>query len=406
MFANTNKVTEMQYRAFEHKHTLGKTTDVFDSHIYRRLLGKNIDIDGKQASHEYFMDPRDVALGLSTDGFGPFKRCKTTCWPIVLFNYNLPPEVQFHSNTIIGLGTIPGKPVDTDSFLWLAFEEFVRLQMGVKAFDSLAGELFLLQAYLILVFGDIPAMSMVMRMNGHNRFSPCRACKILGVHIPGAKTYYVPLDRSQHPEVRQDRTAVAAYDPAELPLRTEKEMLHQAKEVRDTPNITTATQLSKKYGIKGVPLLSYLKSLSSPLSFPYNFMHLIWENLIPNLILHWTGEFKGLDEGTGEYEIAPKVWQAIGTAGATAGSTIPSAFGTQTPNIATNKYAFSAEMWSFWTLYLGPILLRQRFHHQCYYNHFVELVKLLHMCLQFEISANEIQTVRVGFIKWVVGYEM
>ena len=46
-------------------------------------------------SHEYFSGPRDIALGLSTDGFAPFKRHKSTAWPLVLFNYNLSPETQF-----------------------------------------------------------------------------------------------------------------------------------------------------------------------------------------------------------------------------------------------------------------------------------------------------------------------
>jgi len=37
-----------------------------------------------------------------------------------------------------------------------------------------------------------------------------------------------------------------------------------------------------------------LSSLSFPVSFPYNFMHLIWTNLIPNLICFWTGKFKDI----------------------------------------------------------------------------------------------------------------
>ena len=34
--------------------------------------------------------------------------------------------------------------------------------MGVKAFDAISLSIFLLHAYLILVFGDIPAMALVM----------------------------------------------------------------------------------------------------------------------------------------------------------------------------------------------------------------------------------------------------
>ena len=246
-----------------------------------------------------------------------------------------------------------------------------------------------------------------MRMTGHNGFSPCRMCKILGVRMPNSTNniYYVPLDRSQHPDVADSESAIAVYDATALPLRTEELMLQQAREVRDASSKTEKGRLSKRYGVKGVSILSYLKSLSFPLSFPYDFMHLIWENLIPNLVLFWTGEFKGLDEGIEEYQLQPKVWQAIGSAIAAAGSTIPSVFGARPRDPATHASSYSAEAWSFWTLYLGPVLLRRRFRKQRYYSHFIELVKLLQICLQFEITTEEIQIVRDGFIKWVEDYE-
>jgi hypothetical protein len=68
-------------------------------------------------------------------------------------------------------------------------------------------------------------------------------------------------------------------------------------------------------------------------------------------------------------------------------------------------WKFPTDMWSFWTLYLGPILLRNRFQNPTYYKHFVKLVTLLNICLQFEITNEEIGTVREGFIKWVQEYE-
>jgi hypothetical protein len=66
----------------------------------------------------------------------------------------------------------------------------------------------------------------------------------------------------------------------------------QAKEVESAPTEIQQEELAKAYGIKGVPLLSALRSLRFPQLFPYDFMHLIWENLIPNLILFWSGHFK------------------------------------------------------------------------------------------------------------------
>ena len=38
-------------------------------------------------------DPRNVRLGLASDGFNPFRTMSVShsTWPIVLINYNLPP---------------------------------------------------------------------------------------------------------------------------------------------------------------------------------------------------------------------------------------------------------------------------------------------------------------------------
>ena len=40
-----------------------------------------------------------------------------------------------------------------------------------------------------------------------------------------------------------------------------------------------------------------------------------------------------------------------------------------------------------------------------YYKHFVLLVKLLTICLKFEITCEEIDLVRAGFIDWVEKYK-
>ena len=172
------------------------------------------------------------------------------------------------------------------------------------------------------------------------------------------------------------------------------------------PSNAEAERRSKLHGIKGLPLLSHLPSLSFPHSFPYDFMHLIWENLIPNLVQHWIGNFKGLGEGQHCYIFDATVWQAIGEATARTGSTLPSIFGPRLGNIAQDKgKAGTADAWSVWTLYIAPVLLRQRFHHQRYYKHFVDLVKLLILCLEFEQTKEEISRIRSGFIAWVNKYE-
>ena len=81
-------------------------------------------------------------------------------------------------------------------------------------------------------------------------------------------------------------------------------------------------------------------------------MHLIWANLIPNLILLWTGKFKDLDHDNEGYILAPHVWQAIGEATLNVGQTIPAAFGSNIPNIAVEKSQMTAETHSIWMVYL------------------------------------------------------
>ncbi|TFY75790.1 hypothetical protein EWM64_g8222 [Hericium alpestre] len=184
-----------------------------------------------------------------------------------------------------------------------------------------------------------------------------------------------------------------------------KEIMEQAHAVQFALMQSESNQLAKQYGIKGICIISWLSSISLSKSFPYDFMHLIWENLIKNLVLLWTGAFKGLDEGLGSYQLTPTVWDAIGAATAASGSTIPGCYGARPPNILSDHSSTTADTWSFWTLYLGPVLLRQKFNSIKYYNHFTELVRLLHLCLQFTLTVSEIDTIRKGFKNWVVEFE-
>ncbi|KAI0749059.1 hypothetical protein C8Q74DRAFT_1320437 [Fomes fomentarius] len=122
-------------------------------------------------------------------------------------------------------------------------------------------------------------------------------------------------------------------------------------------------------------------------------MHLIFENVLKNLLMLWTGDYKGLDTGSGEYQIVPTVWDAIGAASIQSGDTIPSVFGPRPPNHC------------FWSLYIGPVLLKGHFKHSRYYNHFVQFVKLINMCLQYEVSEQERIELKTGFNDWVWDYE-
>ena len=137
-------------------------------------------------------------------------------------------------------------------------------------------------------------------MKGHNSLSPYRMCKIKGLCVPNSRatTHYVPLDQQRHPDVINTlvEATVTKYDPADLPLHHHDEILDMGRQVQQASTNAEAERLAKEYGVKGVPILSFVRSVQLPWSFPYDFMHLIFENLVPNLIQLWTDDFKDLGD--------------------------------------------------------------------------------------------------------------
>ena len=389
---------KMQYRhEYCEKRDVENVTDVFDGALYQELCQQEVTANGKVYPHRYFSDRRDIALGLSLDGFAPFKRRSNSAWPVILFNYNLPPDLRTHLDHILCYGIIPGpkSPKDVDSFLVPLYNELTQLSDGVgEALDLTAEEFFVLRAYLILLFGDIPAMSKLLMMKGHNGHCPCRFCEIRGVRVPGEKANYFPLHR-------EDRT----HDPLSLRRRHHRRFIKQAKRVITAETVAKSDRLSRKYGIKGLPGLFLLGSVRFPASFPFDFMHLIFENLVPNLVRHYTGDFKGLDTGTEAYELPKQVWEAVTAAAAQSGDTIPSEFGARMPNISTERSSMTAETWSTWITSLGPILLQGRFSRPTYYEHFSKLSGLVRLCMSYEMRRSDIELIRNGFAEWVQEYE-
>jgi len=387
---------QLKYR-HTHSHT-GRDDDVirdvFDGSVYQGLLEKQVVVGGQTQGHKYFSDSHDVALGISLDGVTYFSRHKHSVWPVILINYNLPPKVRTHRDRVICYGVIPGTVKNLDSYLIPLCDELGELAKGVSTLDPWEGELFWLHVYLILGFGDYPGISKLTQMKGHNGLHPCQWCEIIGMRAEGGGVYYVPLYRPQ-----------GSIDPLNLPMRSHDRFIQQGMAVLEAGTGAAAERLAKDSGIKGVPLLSSLGTITFPSSFPFDFMHLLFENLIPNLVKHYTGTFKDLDSGAEDYELSKDIWSEICKARSASGDTIPSSFGSRMPNIETERSSMTAEMWGFWCMHLAPILLRNRFSRRRYYDHFLKLVQLVHKCISFELKWSEVDEIRQGFKDWVLEYE-
>lgn len=398
MLKDKTLAKQLMYR-HTYTHTTGNdgvVRDVFDGSVYRDLLEKQVVVDGKTQGHKYFSDPRDVALGISLDGVTYFSRRQRqhSAWPVILINYNLPPKVRVRRDRVLCYGVIPGTVKNLDSYLVPLRDELTELAKGAETLDPWAQEIFWQHVFLILGFGDYPGISKLTEMKGHNGLHPCWFCEIIGVRAGGKGVYYVPLYRPG-----------GSIDPTNLPMRSHERFIEQGTAVLEASTDAEAKRLAKDSGIKGVPLLSTTNTLNFPFSFPLDFMHLIFENLIPNLVRHYTGTFKDLDSGIEDYELPKEVWSEICEAGSASGDTIPSSFGSRMPNLETERSSMTAETWGFWCMFLAPILLRNRFSNRRYYDHFLKLVRLIHKCIAWEMKKGEIDEIRQGFREWVLEYE-
>jgi hypothetical protein len=92
----------------------------------------------------------------------------------------------------------PKQCKDLNSFLIPLLDELLELEEGVKT-SGLTPEgkcyPFVLRAFIIIGFGDIPAIAKLLFIKGHNVLTPCRACYIQGVlcQLEHTSVYYIPL---------------------------------------------------------------------------------------------------------------------------------------------------------------------------------------------------------------------
>jgi hypothetical protein len=115
-------------------------------------------------------DARNVHFALAVDGINPFKQTHLTCstWPIILFNYNLPPWLSTNEFFLMLCLMIFGKQLVTskhfDVNLAPLIEELLQLWYGVPAFDISQEEglcNFKLRAMLIWTIHEFPGYGIV-----------------------------------------------------------------------------------------------------------------------------------------------------------------------------------------------------------------------------------------------------
>ncbi|KAK9048338.1 hypothetical protein SSX86_032699, partial [Deinandra increscens subsp. villosa] len=125
--------------------------------------------DGKAWKHfdamfpEFANDPRNVRLGLASDGFNPFGAMSLSysMWPVVLIPYNMPPwksmvDASFLLTLLIPGKNSPGNKIDV--FLRPLVDELKLLwDEGVETYDCDSKQRFNMRAALLWTINDFPA---------------------------------------------------------------------------------------------------------------------------------------------------------------------------------------------------------------------------------------------------------
>ena len=124
--------------------------------------------------------PRNVRLGLASDGFQPFSNSRTlySIWPVVLIPYNVEPWVCMKPSNFLLSMLIPGPdgPGDAiDTYLQPLIDELKELwELGVETFDVSTRQNFMMHAALMWTINDFPAYGILSGWSTKGKLAcPC-----------------------------------------------------------------------------------------------------------------------------------------------------------------------------------------------------------------------------------------
>ncbi|GET00648.1 transposase domain-containing protein [Rhizophagus clarus] len=331
--------------------------DIFDGNLYKELVNEG-----------FFSNERDIVLIGSTDGYQIFRQKTDDCWIIMFINANLPPFERVKKENLLLSMIIPGprQPKNFNSFLKPVVDELKLLEDGVMMYDGLLKEDFLLRSHIIMWTGDIPAITKIMCLSGHNSYTACRFCYLRGVYCSSRRHIYYPCNMPTHYEN-------LSVNPSNLNKRTEENYKRDILLVENEHQITLKKENIKNTGITARSILLNLKSLKFPRAFPVDIMHLFFENISINMFKHWSGTF--FKSGNGEnYIISNAIWKVI------------------------------AKEWSDWiTIYSMPMLKNKLPH--IYLKAWSNFVKTVRLCLQRNITKDDLNQIQNLLLDFYIHYE-
>lgn len=131
---------------------------------------------------DFAYGPRNVYLGLCTDGFNPFGKHgrQYSLWPVIMTPYNLPPSLCMRREFLFLSILVPGPDHpkrSLDVFLQPLIYELKQLwEHGVETYDVSCQQNFQMRCVLMWTISDFPAYGMLSGWTTHGRLS-CPYCQ-------------------------------------------------------------------------------------------------------------------------------------------------------------------------------------------------------------------------------------
>jgi hypothetical protein len=161
-------------------------------------------------------------------------------------------------------------------------------------------------------------------------------------------------------------------------------------------------------------------SIDFPGSFPLDVMHVLYQNLMKQLLSLWEGTYKSgrsrpnaseelanilqlNEDASPPYVISSDQWKQMDKDIADATKLTPAQLAPSLANITMRGY-WNADSYSYFMIHLAPILLRHRLPAD-YYEHYVRLARLVRPTTQVEITGEEVAEIEEGYIAWVEDFE-
>lgn len=130
---------------------------------------------------QFALEPRNVYLALSTDGFNPggMHSQDHSVWPVMVTTYNLPPDMCMKRENLFLSVLVPGPKhpkKSLDIYLQPLIEELKDLWTnGINTYDVSKKQNFVMRAVLMWTISDFPAYGMLSGWMTHGRLA-CPYC--------------------------------------------------------------------------------------------------------------------------------------------------------------------------------------------------------------------------------------